>query len=141
MTVNPNLPVSVTVAADANPVCSGTTVNYTATPTNGGTTPVYQWKVNGTNAGTNSSTYSYVPVNNDIVTVTLTSNETCTTGSPATSANLTMTVNPNLPVSVTVSADANPVCSGTTVNYTATPTNGGTTPVYQWKVNGTNAGT
>jgi gliding motility-associated-like protein len=140
MTVNPVLPVSVTVAADANPVCAGTTVNFTATPTNGGAAPVYQWKVNGVNAGVNAATYSYIPVTGDIVTVDLTSNAVCPTGNPATSAPVTMTVNPVLPVSVTVAADANPVCAGTTVNFTATPTNGGAAPVYQWKVNGVNAG-
>ena len=140
MTVNPSLPVSVTIAADANPVCAGTTVTFTATPTNGGAAPVYQWKVNGVNAGANSATYAYVPVNGDIVTVDLTSNAVCATGSPATSAPVTMTVNPLLPVSVTIAADANPVCAGTTVTFTATPTNGGAAPVYQWKVNGVNAG-
>jgi hypothetical protein len=140
MTVNPLLPVSVTIAADANPVCAGTTVNFTATPTNGGAAPVYQWKVNGVNAGVNAATYSYIPVTGDIVTVDLTSNAVCPTGNPATSAPVTMTVNPSLPVSVTMAADANPVCAGTAVNLTAIATNGGTTPVYQWKVNGTNVG-
>ena len=140
MTVNPLLPVSVTIAADANPVCAGTTVNFTATPTNGGATPVYQWKVNGVNAGVDAATYSYIPLTGDIVTVDLTSDAVCPTGNPATSAPVTMTVNPLLPVSVTIAADANPVCAGTTVNFTATPTNGGATPVYQWKVNGVNAG-
>jgi gliding motility-associated-like protein len=140
MTVNPLLPVSVTIVADANPVCAGTTVNFTATPTNGGAAPVYQWKVNGVNAGINAATYSYIPLTGDIVTVDLTSNAVCPSGSPATSAPVTMTVNPLLPVSVTIVADANPVCAGTTVNFTATPTNEGAAPVYQWKVNGVNAG-
>jgi gliding motility-associated-like protein len=130
----------VTIAASANPVCAGTTVNFTATPTNGGASPVYQWKVNGVNAGVNAATYSYIPVTGDVVTVDLTSNAVCPTGNPATSAPVTMTVNPLLPVSVTIAADANPVCAGTTVNFTATPTNGGAAPVYQWKVNGVNAG-
>jgi hypothetical protein len=141
MTVNPNLPVSVAVAASANPVCAGTPVTFTATPTNGGTTPAYQWRVNGVNAGTNSNTYSYTPANNDVVTLILTSNATCATSNPATSTPVTMTVNPNLPVSVAIAASANPVCAGTPVTFTATPTNGGTTPAYQWKVNGVNAGT
>ena len=141
MTVNSNLPVSVSVAAEHNPVCSGTAVTFTATPTNGGTTPSYQWMVNGINQGTNSSTYTYTPNNSDAVTCVLTSNATCATGSPATSNTVTMTVNSNLPVSVSVAAGANPVCSGTAVTFTATPANGGTSPSYQWKVNGVNQGT
>ncbi|MDP2338687.1 MAG: hypothetical protein Q8N05_20005, partial [Bacteroidota bacterium] len=123
------------------PVCAGTSVTFTATPTNGGTTPAYQWKVNGLVAGTNNATYSYTPANTDEVTCVLTSNATCATGNPATSSSVTMIVNPNLPVSVSIGASANPVCAGTSVTFTATPTNGGTTPAYQWKVNGLVAGT
>ncbi|MDP1623299.1 MAG: M6 family metalloprotease domain-containing protein [Bacteroidales bacterium] len=139
MTVNPLLPVSVTIAASANPVCAGTSVIFTAMPVNGGTTPAYQWKVNGTNVtGATGAIYSYVPANNNTISCVLTSSETCTTGNPATSNTVTMTVNPLLPVSVTIAASANPVCAGTSVIFTAMPVNGGTTPAYQWKVNGTN---
>ncbi|MCX6280207.1 MAG: T9SS type A sorting domain-containing protein, partial [Bacteroidetes bacterium] len=138
MTVNPILPVSVTIAASANPVCAGTSVTFTATPTNGGTTPVYQWKKGGTNiAGATNATYSYIPANADAITCLLTSNATCPSGNPATSNIVTMTVNPILPVSVTIATSANPVCAGTSVTFTATPTNGGTTPLYQWKKSGT----
>ncbi len=140
VTINPLQPVNVSIVASANPVCSGTPVTFTATPTNGGTTPVYQWKVNGTDAGTNSSTYTYTPANNDAIICVLTSNETCASGNPATSNTETMTVSINLPVSVFIAPSANPVCSGIPVTFTATPTNGGTAPAYQWKVNGTNAG-
>ncbi len=141
MTVDPNLPVSVTTTASENPVCQGTSVTYIATPTNGGLSPAYQWQVNGSNVGTNSSNYAYTPSNNDIVTCILTSNITCATGSPATSNAITMTVNSNLPVSVSVISSANPVCEGTSVTFTTTPTNGGSSPVYQWQVNGSNVGT
>ncbi|MEI6898938.1 MAG: FISUMP domain-containing protein [Bacteroidota bacterium] len=140
MIVNPNLPVSVSVTPTANPVCSGTLVTFTATPTYGGNTPVYQWKLNGLIVGTNSPTYAYAPLNNDVITCKLTSSETCTTGNPAISNQVTMTVNPNLPVSVSISPSANPFCIGGSVTFTATPTNGGTPPAYQWKVNGLNAG-
>ncbi|NVO21347.1 MAG: hypothetical protein HXX13_16720, partial [Bacteroidetes bacterium] len=142
MTVNPNLPASVIIAASATTICSGTSVTFTATPTNGGTSPTYQWKLNGSNVGTSGATYSAASLaNNDVVTCVMTSNATCATGSPATSNSVTMTVNPNLPASVSISASSNPVCSGTSVTFTATPTNGGASPTYQWKLNGTNVGT
>ncbi|MGB4557005.1 MAG: hypothetical protein WBI33_11680, partial [Bacteroidales bacterium] len=141
ITVNPVLSVAVAVSASANPVCAGTSVTFTANPENEGNTPSYQWQVNGVNAGTNSPTYSYTPANGDEVTVILTSSETCASGSPATSNQVTMTVDPLLPVSVSIAASANPVCAGTSVTFTATPVNEGNTPSYQWQVNGVNAGT
>ena len=91
------VPVSVLVTASANPVCAGTSVTFTATPTNGGTTPVYQWKVNGVNVGINSPTYTYAPANGDLVTCVLQSSDSCVTGNPATSNTVTMTVNPKPP--------------------------------------------
>jgi PKD repeat protein len=142
MTVNPVLPVSVGIAASQNQVCSGTSVNFTATPVNGGPTPHYQWKVNGTNAESGGSpTFEYEPANNDAVTCILSSSVTCPSGNPATSNSLAMTVNPSLPVSVTIAASQNPIPSGTPVTFNASPVNGGTSPSYQWRVNGSNVGT
>jgi len=143
MTVNPNLPASVSIGASATTICSGTSITFTATPTNGGTTPSYQWKVNGSNVGTNSATYTSTTLaNGNTVSVVMTSNATpCLTSSPTTSNTITMTVNPNLPASVSIGVSATTICSGTSVTFTATPTNGGSTPFYQWKVNGSNVGT
>ena len=139
MTVNPWLTPSVTVSAGANSVCAGTTVSYTATPTNGGSGPVYSWKVNGGTVGTNSSTYSYIPSNNDLVKCILTSNYACPSPTTATSNTVTMVINPILTPSVTITASNNPVY-GTPVTFTATPVNGGSSPTYQWKLNGNNTG-
>lgn len=139
--VDPILSVGITIAASSNPVCSGSTVTFTATPVNEGTAPVYQWKVNGVNRGSNSSTFAYIPLNNDAVTCDLTSSVLCTTGNPATSNIITMTVDAIQNVSVSIAASSNPVCNGTLVTFTATPVNGGSLPSYQWKVNGANTGT
>jgi len=133
------LPVSVSIVADANNVCAGTSVTFTATPVNGGT-PAYQWYKNGSPAGTNLATYSYTPANGDQVYVVLTSSLTCVAGNPATSNTVTAAVNTPLPVSVSIAADQNNVCIGTTVTFTATPVNGGI-PAYQWYKNGSPVGT
>ena len=136
MTVNPDLPVSVTLTASENPVCAGTDVMFTATPVNGGTTPVYTWYVNGNViTGESDDSYTYMPANGDVIYVELLSSEICATDNPATSESITMTVNPAMPVQVTLAVSGNPVCAGTEVTFTATPVNGGTAPVYTWYVN------
>ncbi len=141
MVENTNISVSVSITPSANPICSGTMVTFTAIPVNGGNGPVYQWKVNGVNMGTNNPMFSYNPVNGDIVSCVLTSNAACASGNPATSNTVTMIVNPDLPINITIAPSANPVCAGSSVIFTATPVNGGSTPFFQWKLNGVNAGT
>jgi uncharacterized protein (TIGR02145 family) len=141
MTTNNNLPVSLVIAASSNPFCVGSPVTFTATPTNGGITPSYQWKVNGANAGTDSPNYTYNPANGDLVSCVLTSSIACPITNPITSNTLLMTINNNLPAGVSITASSNPFCPGSSVTFTAMPSNGGTNPSYQWKVNGANAGT
>ena len=147
-TVNPILNASVSISSNAssNTICAGASVTFTATPTNGGASPAYQWKKNGTDivSATNSTYTTTELVNNDAITVVLTSNATpCLAGSPSTSSEIITTVIANLPASVSISSTAtsNTICAGTSVTFTATPTNGGTTPSYQWKLNGSNTGT
>ncbi len=139
--VNPTSTVTVSINASENPVCPGNSVTYYAVSTNGGTNPVYKWFVNGTIVGTNSSTYNYNPLNGDQVSCQVSSNENCPLNNPAISNTITMTVNPSQPVSVTINASANPVCSGTPITFTATPANGGMSPSYQWFVNNSSVGT
>ncbi|MCX6277630.1 MAG: M6 family metalloprotease domain-containing protein, partial [Bacteroidetes bacterium] len=135
ITVNPLLPVSVSIAASANPVCTGSPVTFTATPVNGGSAPAYQWKKNGivVTGFTGASYTNSFPGNGDVVICALTSNVSCTTGNPATSNAITITLATPQPVSVTIAASANNVCAGTSVTFTATPANGGALPAYQWK--------
>jgi hypothetical protein len=123
VTVNPNLPASVSIGATATTICSGTSVTFTATPTNGGSTPSYQWKVNGSNVGTNSATYTSTTLaNGNTVTVEMTSNASpCLTGSPATSNTVTMTVNA-LPSASIVSNNGPSICYGSDAVFTVSGT-------------------
>ena len=146
MTVNANVTpaVSIALTSGTNPTCSGSSLSFTATPSNGGTTPSYQWQVNGSNVGTNSATYSSSSLTNgQVVTCIMTSNSACASPSTATSNGITVTVNTTVApsVSIALTSGTNPTCSGSSLTFTATPTNGGTTPAYQWQVNGSNVGT
>src|SRR5687767_4043008 len=142
MTVTPTVTPSVSISANpGNTICAGTNVTFTATPTNGGT-PLYQWRLNGNNIGTNSNTYSNSALaNGDEVTVVMTSSRGSASPTTALHDGLTMSVTPTVAPSVSISANpGNTICAGTNVTFTATPTNGGT-PLYQWKLNGNNVGT
>ncbi|MFH0865130.1 MAG: endonuclease, partial [Bacteroidota bacterium] len=139
VTVNSSLAASVSISANPSvTVCPGTNVTYTATVTNGGITPTYQWKKNGSDiSGETNSAYTETPINGDYFLCVITSNLACVTGSPATSNTLTMSVT-SFAASVSIAVSpSNTICAGTNVTFTATPNNGGT-PTYQWKKGGTN---
>jgi PKD repeat protein len=216
--------VGITQTGGTNPMCAGSSATFTATATNGGSTPTYQWQVNGANVGVNSPTYTTTALTNgDIIKCIMTSSLGSVAGSPATSATITMmvnaipaaptagsnspvcegtmlnltsntisgasyswsgpgsyasssedpnrpsatagmagtysvtatvagctslmgtttvVVNPSVTPSVVIAASpGGPICSGNPVLFTATLSNGGSSPGYQWQVNGTNAGT
>lgn len=145
MTVFSSAPatVSVGLTSNNNPLCVGATAVFTASPGNGGTLPVYQWKINGVNSGSGSSTFTNNALNNgDVVTCVLNSNAPCASSTLATSSGITMTVTSILTpsVSVAINSGTNPLCAGSLISFSANPANGGNTPLYQWKLNGTNIG-
>jgi gliding motility-associated-like protein len=133
--------VSIT-SSIPNPLCSGVNVIFTATTTNAGTAPLYQWQVNGTSAGTNSATFASATLqDNDVITCTVTNTSTNCIPAPATISNtIQVSVNPPNVATVSIQYDQTPVCAGTPVTFTAQVTNEGTSPAYQWLVNGISTG-
>jgi len=134
---------SVTLATGAmDSVCNGTAVTYVANPVGGGTSPSYQWSVNGTPvAGVTSDTYTYTPANGDVVNCIMTSSYLCPI--PLTTAYSTlMTVQPyGTPSVVTSYTPDSIICSGSPATFMTWPSFGGSTPVYSWLVNDTVRGT
>ncbi|WP_321997468.1 PA14 domain-containing protein [Draconibacterium orientale] len=93
ITVTESTPPSLVIVGN-NEVCAGTEVTFSATPTNGGASPIYQWKVNGINNGTNSNSFSYTPADGDVVTCDMTSSATCAGSGSSMSNEIIMIVNP-----------------------------------------------
>jgi gliding motility-associated-like protein len=142
LAVNTPAAPTVAVATTTNAICAGSTTTFTASATNGGTAPVYQWQLNGTAVGTNTPSYTNSGLNNgDVLTCVLTSNSTCTTTPTVTSNAVTMTVNPAVTPTISVTGPGGVICNGSTATFTAVATNGGTSPVYEWQIDGADAGT
>ncbi len=113
---------SVAIAASTTSICQGGSVVFTATPTNGGASPSYQWKVNGSNVGTNSPTFATSTLaNGSIVTVVMTSNATCASPTTATSNAITVNVTAAVVPNFTQVA---PICVGGTFALPTISTNG-----------------
>jgi len=105
VTVNPLVTPTIAISASDNNICSGTSVTYTANITNGGTSPSYQWQINGAPVGgATGSTYAYQPVNGNIISCALTSSANCPTPNPVTSNGVTMVVTPTVTPSVGITA-------------------------------------
>lgn len=133
----------VTITSNGTALCAGVPLTFTASAINGGSEPAYQWKINGTNAGTNGNNKQFSPANlkeGDIISCVMTSNaDYCITPKTATSNSITIIKASPGVASVTIPATDTTVCKGSTVTLTAIAVNGGANPKYEWKVNGVNA--
>ena len=137
ITVNPSFVPTVSLAvAPGTTVCEGAVVSYVPTVVNGGASPTYSWTVNGTPVST-LSTYTYTPANGDLVSVSIVSNLSCAVPTTA-STFVTMTVNPIVVPSITIGSNyGDTACFGAMTTIYSHPVDGGTTPAFQWYVNGT----
>ena len=86
---------TISIATNRTTICLNNSLTFTSNTTFGGSTPIYQWKVNATNVGTNSPTYTTTNLNNgDVVSCQMTSNAPCASTVNVVSNAITITVNP-----------------------------------------------
>lgn len=137
VSINP-VPFVVIFPTPADSICLGDAVTFTALPNNAGGTPQYRWVVNGQTTGTNSTVFTTTTMNNgDVVRCDMTDNTKCSSPYTDQSNDVNMLVLPWLAPAVTISASPNrPLNVDEYVTFTATPTNAGNSPKYQWKRNG-----
>jgi gliding motility-associated-like protein len=127
---------AVTISAASSGICAGAPAAFTAQPTDGGSTPLYQWLVNGAPVSAAGPTYiSNTFTNADLISCMMTSDAACAINPTIASNTIALTVTPTVVSSVAIAASATTICQDSLVNFTATPSNGGSHPAYQWMVN------
>jgi hypothetical protein len=122
-------------------ICQGTALTLVSTSTNAGTSPVYKWyKNNLTIAGAVSANYSTASVTDmDAYFCSMTSSGVCYDPYTDSSNTITMRVFPWLAPSVSITqTPTGTIAIGKLITFNAISTNGGNTPLYQWKQNSTN---
>lgn len=146
LTVNPGIVPTISVSLpNYSTSCAGMPITFTATVTNQGTKPTYQWMVNGQPAAgaANSTTFTSTTLNSyDKVYCILTNTTDCTAG-PVTSntvinGEVDQYVTPTISIQPSVTGT---IASTTNITFTATVTHAGDSPIYQWMVNGEDVGT
>jgi hypothetical protein len=87
------LSANIAITAGSQTIAEGSTVTFTATATNGGTSPTYNWKVDGMAVGVNTATYTTDSLlDGQVVTCEVTSSLVCFMPAIAQSNDITMTV-------------------------------------------------
>ncbi len=109
--INPTLSPIVTITSSATNICPGTQVSFTATVTNAGNSPIYQWLLNSNKVGTNSPVYSSSSfVNNDAVSCVVSASGPC-----AGAADVSNSIVINVSTAGTPTFDAiGPLCQNST---------------------------
>ena len=116
---------SVTIDASPNDTaCYGSTVVHTATTVNGGPSPVYQWKINGSAVGTSTASFSTLVLSPYSIQCAVTSNEQCVSNPNVSSNTLNVGVSNPPTVSWTNGPDTVYVGSGATTLTGGYPTGG-----------------
>lgn len=140
-TVVPSANIALTTGTI--PSCDSTELTFTATPVNGGAAPIYQWYVNSTAvSGATLATFTESLLkNNDTVMCRIISNHACIVtgvGDTAWSNKIVIVRSPrfNPTLSVAITQGSNPGCLDSLIEFTATATDGGGSPLISWFKNG-----
>jgi len=131
--------ISVSVLSDT--ICAGDDASFSSSILFGGSTPGYQWVVNSElEIGAISSVWGSPYLNTgDTIYCILTSSAFCVSPVVDTSNKIVIHIDPIVPPTVVVTASpGNIFTPGLSITFTANVINGGTSPTYQWRVNGVN---
>ena len=132
---------SITPGVSQLTYCQGSSITFTANSSH----PAYnyQWYLDG-NAVSGASSSTFTTTASSVaqlqsISVSANTSATCVSNSSASGSaqNIPFTVNPLVTPKVSITYPI-PVILGTATTFTANPVNGGSSPTYQWQLNGVN---
>jgi gliding motility-associated-like protein len=104
---------------------------------NGGASPQFDWYLNGVSTGNNTNSYASIAFNDgDVVSLIVTSNAICTSQPLVVSNLITLISSTAVTPSLVINSLSGRLCENEGITFVATPNNSGTSPVYEWTVNG-----
>jgi hypothetical protein len=123
---------SVSVTASSNGYCGARLVTFTAQGMGTGSSPQWQWKLNGNNTGANSNVFqSNSLTNGDNVYVVMTNNEECAIPPVAESNRIIMSITKEIFPTVTITGPTT-VTQDSMYTFTANVLNANGAVRYQW---------
>lgn len=130
---------SVTISGSTTTICYGTEVIFNAT-TNPLLVYSYQWKINNNAVGDNNSTFKTTNLKDgDIVSCSI-SAMLCNNQISSNSNTIKITVQPSFTPTINISTTNTEICQGANVVFNSFIYNAGTTPKYEWFINGHTTG-
>jgi hypothetical protein len=129
---------TLSVIDGAIPGCAGADVTFKADVLRGGSSPVFDWRINGVSTSAPSfDTFTTNALNSgDIIYCIVTPNSSCASD-PVNSDTITFTVGAVTPeVNIGLVDGSIPSCDSSKLILGADPILGGTLPKYQWFING-----
>ncbi len=130
----------IQITSNINDVCEGQSVRFSIDQQNGGgTTPTYEWYVNGALVpGQSTTEFISSQLNNaDEVYAFMQSNATCASPTVAYSNSIVMAVNDSVEASLDISSSSDPICLGGSSTFEAVNlTHTGSSPDFKWFLNG-----
>jgi hypothetical protein len=144
ISVYPSISPVISISSDGvEPMCEGTTINFTSTISDPGISPFIEWYCNGIAQGVHTDNFSFNGfIDTDTVWATLTSDYYCASPITVTSNEIVHTVLLNTTPTISIAhTPMGPTCANETLTFVAAPINCGSSPVYQWYRDGLAVGT
>ena len=140
--VYPMIHPAIIIIPSKTQICRGEQVTLTATA-NGGAYPTFSWEINGNPTGDIGPTLiTNTLKDGDSVscTITISQDSRCHTNTSAPSNKIVMHVKDYTDPTITIATPGLDVCPDTLITFKATVQHAGDYILYQWQVNGNNAG-